>query len=113
MDYNEAKIEAKKIEEEENKIFKAKVAIVHSKTMLETTMKGNEPNIILTAEMYVDETDQTIIDKTGKKIEKFRIKEYLNDVEGRTKNPDYDPVKIIKLDLPGFTVPEDYKNKFI
>lgn len=102
MNYDEAKIEATKIEEEENKISKVKEAIVHTNTILETTMKGNEPTITLSAEMYIDETDDFIINKSGKKIEKFRVRTYLNDGGGRTENPDYDLNRIFELDLPGY-----------
>ena len=102
MDYNEVEIEAKKIEEEENKISKVKCAVVHTNTTLVTTTKGNHPRITMSAEIYVDETDDVIIDKSGKKIEKFRVKEYINNSGGRTKNPDYDSDRIFNLDLPGY-----------
>jgi len=102
MDYNEAKEKAAKIEESENLISKVKCAVVHSKTVLETTMEGNHPNVTMSVEMYVDETDDFIIDKSGGKIEKFRVVEYINKGGGRTKNPDYDSDRIFNLDLPGY-----------
>lgn len=102
MNYDEAKVEAERIEEAENKISKVKCAVVHTNTILETTKDGNHPKIMITAEMYVDETDDMIIDKTGKKIEKFRVVEYINNGGGRTKNPDYDYKRIFNLDLPGY-----------
>lgn len=97
MNYDEAKIE-----EVENLISKVKCAVAHTNTTLVTTTKGNHPRVEMTAEMYVDETDDVIIDKTGKKIEKFRVVEYLNKEGGRTKNPDYDPNRIFNLDIPGY-----------
>lgn len=104
MNYNEAEIEAAKVEEEENLKLKleTKIAVVHDKTILETTMKGNHLKIVLIIESYIDETNIKIINKKGKKIEKFRVREYLNDGGGRTKNPDYDEKRIIALDLPGY-----------
>ncbi len=91
MNYDETKIKAAKIEEVENLISKVKCAVVHNNTILE-----------MTAEIYVDETDDVIIDKIGKKIEKFRVIEYINNGGGRTKNPDYDLKRIFSLDIPGY-----------
>ena len=74
------------------------------KILLITTIKGNSPKITMTMVIYIDETDDAIIDKTGKKIEKFRVMEYLKDGGGRTENPDYDSVKVVEHDLPGYVM---------
>lgn len=104
MDYNEAEIEAKKIEEEENLISKVKCAVVHNNTTLVTTIKGNHPRVEITMAMYIDETDDIIIDKSGEKIEKFRVMSYLSKDGKKIENPDYDAVKVTQHDLPGYNM---------
>jgi len=93
----ELKEEAKKIEEEESKIFTQKLAIYHEKT--EAGVKDGKivPHITMSAIMYIDENENELIDKNGKTYPKNRVARYGT----KDDNPEYDVAAIVKEDVPG------------